>query len=244
MHIWRACLRDPVVPVERLYTGLATDERARAERFRFEVDRNDYVIARAALRWILARYCKMRPEELVFQYSPFGKPSLCLPAADQGIEFNVTHTHGLALYAVARNRRVGIDVEWVRPDLATNGIAEQFFSSYEVAVLQSLDEPLRTEAFFHCWTRKEAYIKARGEGLSFPLCQFDVSLTPGEPAALLRTRTAYPGARDDPPEAARWSMQTLSPGPGYVAAVAIERGKHEIAHQLWQFCNKTAFLSF
>jgi len=198
----------------------------------------------------------MQPGDVILQYSSFGKPALCAPAgtnallragtnallrpAGEGIEFNLSHAHGLALYAVTRNRRVGIDVEWVRPDLATDAIAEQFFSPYEVATLRSLHDGLRTEAFFHCWTRKEAYIKARGEGLIFPLCQFDVSLTPEEPAVLLKTR-------GDPSEAAHWSMQALSPGPGYVAAVAVERDQSDAASlqlKYWQFCNKTAFVSF
>jgi 4'-phosphopantetheinyl transferase len=121
----------------------------------------------------------------------------------------------LALYALTRGRALGVDVEYVRDDLAGQEIAERFFSRQEVRALSALPADARTRAFFNCWTRKEAYIKARGEGLSLPLDQFDVSLTPGEPAALL-------GTRPDPQEAARWLLRELAPARGYVAALAVE----------------------
>jgi 4'-phosphopantetheinyl transferase len=131
------------------------------------------------------------------------------------LSFNLTHSHQLALYAVTRRREIGVDLEYVRADFADEQIAERFFSPREVAALRTVPENLLKEAFFHCWTRKEAYVKAKGEGLSIPLDQFDVSLAPGEPALLLSTR-------DDPQEADRWSLQALFPGSGYVAALAVE----------------------
>jgi 4'-phosphopantetheinyl transferase len=132
----------------------------------------------------------------------------------------------VALYAVARGREVGIDLEFIRRDLEVEQIAERFFSRQEIATLRALPADLRRDAFFLCWTRKEAYIKARGEGLSLPLDQFDVSLIPGEPAALLSTRP-------DSDEALRWSLQELPLGSGYVAALAVEgRGR---SFSCWQW---------
>src|SRR5207244_11453763 len=110
---------------------------------------------------------------------------------------------------------VGIDLEYIRAEVADEPIAERFFASREIAALIGLPAPLRAEGFFNCWTRKEAYIKARGEGLTIPLDAFEVSLAPEEPAALLRVDS-------DPAEASRWSLQALAPGPGYVAAIAVE----------------------
>ncbi len=132
--------------------------------------------------------------------------SLPLPGESDGdaIRFNVSHSHGVALYAVTRGRKVGIDLERIRFDLAVAEIAERFFSRREVATLRTLPTEMQRQAFFRCWTRKEAYIKARGEGLSLPLDQFDVSLAPGEPAAVLSTPR-------DPSEASRWSLQELFP---------------------------------
>jgi len=131
------------------------------------------------------------------------------------IRFNMSHSHGEALYAVTRGREIGIDLEFIRCDLEVEQIAERFFSQCEIATLRALPVSLRKHAFFLCWTRKEAYIKARGQGLSLPLDQFDVSLIPGEPSALLSTQP-------DSDEALRWSLQELTPAPGYAAALAVE----------------------
>lgn len=135
--------------------------------------------------------------------------------ADCTLHFNVSHSNGLALYAVARGREIGIDLEFVREDIAGLEIAERFFSSREVSALRALAPSEYTVAFFDCWTRKEAYIKARGEGLSHPLHGFTVSLAPGTPAAILNIDA-------DPHEAARWTLVALSPGDGYRAALAVE----------------------
>jgi len=215
--------------VRGLLRTLTLDERARARRFRFPRDRDRFIVARGVLRAILGRYLGVDPGRLRFRYSPYGKPALAGPFEDEGIRFNLAHSQGIALYAVSRGREVGIDVEYVRADLADERIAERFFSPREVATLRAVPAEQRREAFFHCWTRKEAYVKARGEGLSLPLDQFDVSLAPGEPAALLST----PG---DPPEVTRWSLQALNPGPGYVAALAVEGNGWRL--RCWQWTDR------
>lgn len=155
----------------------------------------------------------MEPGRLNFCYGSHGKPALAEGSGEDALRFNVSHSHGLALFALTRDREVGVDLEYVRSDLELEEIAARFFSPQEAATLRSLPAEMRTEAFFAGWTRKEAYIKARGEGLSLALDGFSVSLVPGEPAMLLNTR-------GDPSEAARWTLRELKSGPGYAAALA------------------------
>jgi 4'-phosphopantetheinyl transferase len=211
--VWRIALDIGNALLSRLREILADDERQRADRFHFEKDRRHFTAARGVMRTLLAGYLARRPEEVRFAYSNYGKPRL----AEEGeLRFNLTHSHGLALLAVTRGREIGVDVEHLR-DMERDGelLAERFFSPREAVVLRSLPPQLRREAFFHCWTRKEAYIKALGKGLLMPLDQFDVSLHPDEPAALMATH-------HDPQEVQRWSLRSLLPGEGYVAAVAVE----------------------
>ena len=220
VHVWRAGLEPGGPELRRLWEILSTDERQRADRFHFQRDRVHFVAARGGLREILGRYTGATAESLRFSYDSFGKPSLSGPstsveAGGAPLRFNVSHSGGVALYAVAVGRALGVDIERVREDFAGLDIARNFFSPHEVAALSALPADERPTAFFDCWTRKEAYIKALGEGLSHPLHLFTVSLTPGQPAALLRTD-------DDPAEAARWSLVELFPGEGYRAALAFE----------------------
>lgn len=214
VHVWRASLSLTASSVQSLQQTLAADEQARADRFHFQRDREHFIIARGVLRAILGCYLRREPSQLRFCYNSHGKPVLAKESGGDVFRFNVSHSHGLALYAVTRGREVGVDLEHIRPHLDLIEIAERFFSPREVAVLRALPPRMQTYAFFSCWTRKEAYIKAKGEGLSIPLDQFDVSLAPGEPAALLHTQW-------DDQEASRWSLRELNPGPGYVAALAV-----------------------
>ncbi len=215
VHVWRAELNHSTGTAQSFVPLLAPDERSRAEKFHFQKDRDRFIIARAFLRVILSRYLQLRPDQLRFCYGPYGKPSLIGIEGEQAVRFNVSHSHDLALYAIARGREVGVDVEYMREDFASEKIAEHFFSRGEVDALRELPANRRTEAFFNCWTRKEAYIKGTGVGLSLPLGQFDVSLVPGEAAALLSVRENIPGASN-------WSLRELIPGPSYAAAIAIE----------------------
>lgn len=226
VHVWRAALDPPAACVRGLADTLAADERARADRFVSDRDRSRYIVARGVLRAVLGRCLGLPPGALAFRYSAFGKPALTGDAAATDLRFNVSHAGGLALYAVARGREIGVDLERIRPDFATDEIARRFFSPGEVAALRALGPEHRSRAFFDCWTRKEAYIKARGEGLSRPLDRFEVSLAPGAPAALLATG-------EDPDEAARWSLRALCPGPGYAAALAVEGQSWHL--QCWQW---------
>ena len=226
VHVWRAALDQTPSQMQSFLHNLAADEQARAERFYFKRDREHFIVARGVLRTILGCYLNRMPECLSFCYSSHGKPALAGESDGEAICFNVSHSHGVALYAVTRGREVGIDLERIRFDVAVAEIAERFFSRREVAMLRALPTEVQRQAFFRCWTRKEAYIKARGEGLSLPLDQFDVSLAPGEPAAVL-------GTQRDPSEASRWSLQELTPAPGYVAALAVEGHGWRLACWQW-----------
>lgn len=218
VHVWSIGLDRPDASVRRLAELLAPDERARAERFVFPRDRRRFTVARAALRTILGVYLAREPAGLVFGYGPRGKPRI-----DAEIEFNLAHSHELALCAVAR-RPVGIDLEHRRPIAEVARLAETAFSPPERAVLLALPESARADAFFACWTRKEAYVKARGDGLYLPLDGFDVSL--GEPAALLANRL-------DPAEPARWALYSLAPAADYVGALAVARPAVRLGARVW-----------
>jgi 4'-phosphopantetheinyl transferase len=228
MHVWRVTLVQPASALKYFLSILSSDEEARAESFYFEKDRNRFIAAHGVLRTILSRYLNVPPERLRFCYGRYGKPALAEDPGGRAIRFNMSHSHELALYAVTRDREVGVDLEYIRADFASHEIARQFFSPGEVARLGALPVSMRTEAFFNCWTRKEAYIKATGKGLSLALDQFDVSLAPGEPAVLLSTR-------ENPQEASRWTLRELSPGPGYVAALAVEGRDWRL--DCWQWSN-------
>jgi len=212
VHTWFADLNQH--SAEALRPILSTDELERADRFHFEKDRNHFIVARALLRKLLAGYLGANAAELQFTYAEKGKPSLRVPGQSL-LNFNLAHSHGKAVYAFASGRELGIDLEFIREDSAGEDIAERFFSRAEIASLRNVPADLAKQAFFNCWTRKEAYIKARGEGLSMPLDVFDVSLEPGEPAAFL-------GNHKEPGEVERWSMRALSAPEGYVAALVVE----------------------
>lgn len=226
VHVWRATLDQPPERLLQLKKWLSEDEFERAGRFHFQHDRDHFIAARGGLRDILSRYLVVGASDLNFLYSPYGKPQLVDEINDLGLHFNVSHSHGLALFALTRGRQVGVDVEFMRADLADEGIARRFFSTREVRALLSLPVEVRSQAFFTCWTRKEAYIKAVGEGLSMPLDRFDVTLVPGEPAQLLETRP-------DQSEAQQWQLFELDPGDGYIAAVAVRAQKLQLAKLNW-----------
>ncbi|MEN6606722.1 MAG: 4'-phosphopantetheinyl transferase superfamily protein [Bryobacteraceae bacterium] len=215
VHVWRAALDVSARELERLVRSLSEEEQARARRYIVESARVHFAAARGILRDILSRYLGLPPAEIRFTYGKSGKPALAGEINTAALRFNLSHSHGFALYAVTCGRETGIDIEKVRPEPSASQIAERFFSPCEAAALRELPPELVPAGFFLCWTRKEAYIKACGEGLYMNLKNFDVSLTPGEPAKLL-------AVRDDASEASRWSLMDLKPHPHYTAALAVE----------------------
>src|SRR5260221_9955974 len=226
VHVWRASLEQPGPGIRALEQLLASDEQARAEQFRFQKDRLHYIIARGTLRSILGRYLGKDPRTLRFSYSTFGKPALVQNPDSNVLFFNVTHSLGLALYAMTRDYTIGIDIEYLDTRVSYEQIAAHFFSPLEVSMLRAVPKELQHIAFFACWTRKEAYIKARGMGLSLDLKDFDVSLAPGEPITLLNSR-------EEGLDITRWSLYDLSPGAGYKAALAVEG--HPVRLMCWQW---------
>jgi 4'-phosphopantetheinyl transferase len=214
VHIWAFGLDLALGRLEVLQGWLSSDERLRAARLRFSRERDRFVAARGQLREILARYLQTTPDAVDFAYGPQGKPRL---AGHDALRFNVSHSEGQALLAVARGQEVGIDLERIRPDVDCERIAIDFFSAAEGAALMAMPVAARPGAFFACWTRKEAFIKAMGGGLAVPLADFDVSLDPDGPARLLRTAW-------DPQETARWSLRELEGPPGFAAAIAVQGG--------------------
>ena len=207
VHVWRLPLDQPSEPFLAL---LQPDEVSRANRFYFEKDRNRFVIARGFLRLLLGRYLETQPARLMFSYGAYGKPSL---EGDQTLRFNMSHSHLMALYAVTEGCEIGVDVERIRADFTSDDIARRYFSPFEVESLCGLPSTDRVAGFFRCWTRKEAYIKATGRGLSQALDGFDVTLGPREQAMLLRNEDGTH---------ARWTLADIEVGPGYAGAVAVE----------------------
>jgi len=226
VDVWRTRLDVPPDDLARAALLLSGDERACAERYHFPIHRARYIAARGALRAILGDILAADPAGLRFVYGPHGKPALAAQSGGATLCFNVSHAGDLALVAVTERRRVGVDLEQARPDLAYLEIAERFFSPREVAALRALPPPRQQEGFLRCWTRKEAYIKALGVGLSLSLASFDVSLAPGDAPALL-------ASRPDPHEAGRWSLHDLDAGPGYTAALAVEGHDVRVAQRHW-----------
>jgi len=215
VHVWRAQLDRSGDQVHGLTDLLTADELDRASRFVFEIDRQRFIVARGALRSILGRYIPVSPGHLRFSYNPYGKPFLAPKFSSYLLNFNLSHSGSMALYALARRLEIGVDVERLRSDFAYEDIAKRFFSANEVAVLRTIPAERKLEAFYNCWTRKEAYIKAHGKGLSLPLDSFDVSFAPGDPPRVLITR-------EEPQESSRWTLLDLQPGPGYVGALAVK----------------------
>jgi 4'-phosphopantetheinyl transferase len=214
IRVWRADLDRPEPETAALGALLSADERARADRFRFAIDRRRFTVARGVLRVLLGRVTGSPPHEIEFSYGTRGKPALRRPA-DSGLEFNLTHSHGLALIATSWGRAVGVDLEFERLELDFRGIAGRFFTPREFGEIEAQRDDAQRSAFFRGWTRKEAFLKARGDGLWLGLDQFEVSIAPETSARLVRTAW-------DPDEARRWSLHDLDVAPGFAAALAVE----------------------
>jgi 4'-phosphopantetheinyl transferase len=231
VHSWCASLDVPPETSARLYETLTPDERARSARFQFEHDQQRFIVARGVLRDLLGRYLQTPPSQIRFVYNPFGKPELGPEFANR-LKFNLSHSGRLALIAIATASDVGVDLEYIRAESDYVDIARRFFSPAEVDYLIALPSHLYAESFFSCWTKKEAYLKACGEGLGIPLNSFSVPLTTNPahaPEHLEVTSTDLDAAR-------RWSLYTLRPAPGYAGALAIEGTGWRLRE--WQWKNR------
>jgi 4'-phosphopantetheinyl transferase len=211
VHVWRVELNQPEPLLEKFRETLEEQELDRASRFHFEKHRRHFTAGRGVLRQLLSQYLGTKPEQLRLSYGAYGKPALNGEHKDSRLRFNMSHSHEVALFAFAEDRELGVDVEHVRTDFASEEVARRFFSRREVETFNALPRHDQVAAFFKCWTRKEAFIKVIGKGLSQPLDKFDVTL--GQPAALLWV------SGDD---ASRWSLYDLEVGGDYAGALAVE----------------------
>ena len=216
--MWTARLEREEGERARLELTLSPDEKARADRYHFAKDRNRFVVARGLLRELLGRYLCQVPGGLEFAYGPYGKPALSGANAVNGVSFNLAHSAGLAVYAISRQRNLGIDVELIQPESAGEDIARRYFSAREVSDLRTLPPEERTQAFFRCWTCKEAYLKALGTGLQTPLDSFSVSLLPSQTVGFLT------GVEP------RWHMAGFRPSNSYAAALVYDGSPCSILH--------------
>jgi len=214
LHVWTVNI-DVRDAGSRNVDLLSTGERQRAARYRVDFDRSSFIQRRVALRAILAGYLGMPMRDVAFAANEFGKPSVLAPPGSAGLAFNTSHSGTVALIAVARRGRIGVDVERLRPAIEDDAIAGRFFTADEAAALAALHSRDRVAGFFNAWTRKEAVVKALGGGLSISLDSFEISLRPGEPAAILRWD--IPGAPPDP-----LRIHHLEPETGYVGALAAD----------------------
>ncbi|HET8826771.1 MAG TPA: 4'-phosphopantetheinyl transferase superfamily protein [Terriglobales bacterium] len=219
VHVWHANLESQSV-AQRLEPILSPDEIQRANRFRFAEHRRRFIIARGCLRRLLEQYLQTDARDFVIAYSPEGKPSLDVRHRTD-LKFNVSHSGEIAAFAFTLQRNIGIDVELIRRDVDVEEIPRRFFSCAEQKWMSSLEGEAKFQGFFNCWTRKEAYVKAVGTGLSLPLRDFDVSLMPGQAAKLLATRP-------DATIADRWHMAALDFGGEYAAAVIVDGSLNEL----------------
>lgn len=215
VHVWRAYLPAHLPRLVALANLLSADEQMAAARFHFAPDRERYILTHGLLREILHVYLAIAPERLHFTFGHHGKPSLDEAVNGGWVRFNLSHAQDMTLFAFCRDQELGIDIERIRYDIEYERIARHVFSPYEITTLLALPRHEHTEAFFRCWTAKEAFVKGLGGGLSIPLHQFDCAFAPGSPAAILATRP-------DASQASRWTLARLEPGPDYVAALAVD----------------------
>lgn len=223
VHVWHAVLDEEESCIESCFALLSPDEKARAARLVFANHRARFITFRGILRRLLGHYTQIAPESLTFEYSDYGKPAL---NACHSLSFNLSHSENQAVYAFGLNRRLGIDLEKHDEQVEKLTIANRFFSPNETAVLAKVPEDKQTRAFYACWTRKEAFIKAIGAGLSCPLDAFEVSFLPGEPAALLRLE--LPGEQRE-----NWRLVDISPDEKFSAAIATDKAISTLRAFTW-----------
>jgi 4'-phosphopantetheinyl transferase len=224
VHIWRATLDLSSRDIRFFDENLSIDERIKAGHFRFDRDRNRYIVSFGILKSILGLYIGVEPGSVRISYGNHGKPRLSDADGKRNIHFNLSHSEELAIYVFARDYEVGVDIERIRELPEMNQIVDHYFSASERKVFLEMPSDKRRKAFFYCWTRKEALIKAVGYGLYQPLDKFTVPMAAGESASV-------PFFKGDSKQASSYVIEDFSPAPGYAGAIALE----EKASQ-FQFC--------
>jgi len=219
IHIWCADLDFGKPFRQHFLKFLDPSEIERAEKFRFVSDRQHFLASRGILRVLLGHYLRVKPKEVEFRFRKFGKP---FQTNDSSLEFNISHSYGKGVFAFVRNCEIGVDVECCERNVEFREIAKRFFSKNEVKALLELPEVSQLRGFYNCWTRKEAFIKALGKGLSFPLDEFEVSLKPEDAPELLKTHW-------DPDETNSWSLDSFLLDENCVGAIALRGGIGNLA---------------
>ncbi|HEY0677991.1 MAG TPA: 4'-phosphopantetheinyl transferase superfamily protein [Chitinophagaceae bacterium] len=210
VHIWRFQLDDPLIETEPLFDFLSNDEKQRAEKFYFEKDRRHYIIARYQLRRLLGEYLNIQPDEIEFTYNSYGKPLF----HKSDILFNVSHSRDKAVYAFGRVKEIGIDIELINDGIDVLPLAERFFAEAEVQKIKNLKPEASVAAFFNCWTRKEAYIKAKGMGITLPLNSFIVDVS-SDPVSHLQVSSLFESDLKD------YEFLSFSPYSNCIASVCV-----------------------
>ena len=221
VDVWLISLTQPSAVAEAFADVLSSAEQERAARFKFDKHRRPFVVAHAALRLILSRYLNMAPLDLPFVTGVNGKPSLAPELSGSGLQFNLSHSHEMALFGVTRRHEIGVDIEWIKEDYGFDEVAERFFTAKEVSELRALPVHLQRQGFFKCWTSKEAFLKAKGTGLSGKLDEVEITLIEEQQ---VRIDASVPG----------WTLSELTPGNGYEAAVVVEGGSLPVRCYRWQ----------
>ena len=225
IHIWAACIDVAPTVSAALAVSLSEEERTRANRFRFRQHQSRFIAGRGLLRAIVSHYLQIEPARVEFKYNSEGKPELTRPFDGSGIHFNLTHSEDLVLIAVTTIGPVGIDVERVRVNKDAKELVNWFCSPRERELFETLAAQEKQLAFFNLWTRKEALLKATGEGIAQLLSQVEVTFRPGEPARFI-------AVSGDSERGSRWSVYNLSPAPHFVAAVVIQTEDAQL--RLWK----------
>ena len=227
IHAWLACLEKSPYLIQKLATTLSSEEHKRAYRYRFEKDKIHFILSHGILRTLIGHYISKPADQLEFVREDHGKPRLRNEFGKQSIHFNFSRSGTIALYAFTRDQEIGVDVEKIRNVSDMELIVQHYFSKREKSEFFTLPECEKKTAFFNCWTRKEAYIKAIGTGLSHPLDEFDVSLNPREPPKLL-------GIKGDSEVVSQWEIFGFTPSSGYVAAIAIKNRRYKLKFWKWK----------
>jgi 4'-phosphopantetheinyl transferase len=224
VHVWLVQINDESSSPDDLKDLLSSVEQDRASKLKFETDRRRYITSHAALRSILSHYVNDPARALQFAEGPYGKPKLAHNYATEKIEFNLSHSHELALIAVTQGREIGVDFEWVREAFAFDEVAQRFFTTNEVAALHKLPSHLQREAFYKCWTSKEAFLKAKGTGLSGQLDEVEIVLA--DHAVRVKGTIA------------NFSLVELSVDRDYVAALVAKGAEPQLSYYAWRWPSK------
>jgi 4'-phosphopantetheinyl transferase len=226
VHVWRAYSNHGKEIMGEFWRSLSDDERARASRFHFQEHKDRYVMSHGVLRDILRRYRTLVREPFGFTPTSYGKLELAPEVGGHGVKFSLSHSHMLALFAICLEHRIGVDVEHLKHVADWQQIADRFFSLPERRLLETTPEDKKTKAFLTCWTRREAYVKARGEGLSIPMSSFRILESP--------EGTVNVKAKQYSGDANHWWCQDLFPDEQYVSALVVEGYRSPLLCWHWQ----------